>query len=93
MRHHREGSFSPDEDWDQSIRRTRAQTLPDSILSPWHVYKQDFMKMNLQTERFAADARRMLNGARLSVNGVFSIVGKDWLKAAEIKFSCRTALR
>ena len=41
--------------------------------SPWHVYKQDLMKLNLQTVRFAADAIRMLKGARLSVNGLYSI--------------------
>ena len=33
------------------------------IPSPWHVYKQDLMKLNLQTVGFAADAIRMLNGA------------------------------
>ena len=33
------------------------------IPSPWHIYKQDLMKLNLQTLRFAADAMRMSNGA------------------------------
>ena len=43
--------------------------------------------------RFAADAMRMLNGARLSVNGLYSIVGVDWLIAAGKNFSSLTALR
>ena len=51
------------------------------------------MKLNLQTVRFAADAIRMLNGARLSVNGLYSITGVDWLIAAGINFSSITALR
>ena len=57
------------------------------IPSPWHVYKQDLMKLNLLTVRLAADAMRMLNGARLSVNGVYPIVGVDWLIAAGINFN------
>ena len=36
------------------------------IPSPWHIYKGDLMKLNLQTVSFAADAMRMLNGARSS---------------------------
>ena len=63
------------------------------ILSPWHIYKEDLMKLNLQTVSFAADAMRMLNGARLSVNGLYSITGVDWLIAAGINFSSTTALR
>ena len=51
------------------------------------------MKLNLQTVRFAADAIRMLNGARLSVNGLYSIAGVDWLIAAGINFSSTTVLR
>ena len=51
------------------------------------------MKLNLQTVRFAADAIRMLNEARLSVNGLFSIAVVDWLIAAGINFSCTSALR
>ena len=51
------------------------------------------MKLNLQTVRFAADAIRMLNEARLSVNGLYSIAGLDWLIAAGINFSSTTALR
>ena len=39
------------------------------IPSPWHIYKDDLMKLNLQTVSFAADAMKMLNGARLSVSG------------------------
>ena len=35
---------------------------------------------------------RMLNGARLSVNGLYSITGVDWLIAAGINFSSTTAL-
>ena len=63
------------------------------IPSPWHIYKQDLMKSNLETMRFAADAMRMLNGARLSVNGLYSIAGVDWLMAAGINFNSTTALR
>ena len=63
------------------------------ITSPWHVYKQDVMKLNLQTVRFAADVIRMLNGARFSVNGLYLIAGGDWLIAAGINFSSTTALR
>ena len=51
------------------------------------------MKLNLQTVRFAADAIKVLNGARLSVNGLYSIAGVDWLIAAGINFSSTTALR
>ena len=63
------------------------------IPSPWHIYMDDLMKLNLQTVSFAADAMRMLNGARLSVNGLYSITGVDWLTAAGIHFSSTTALR
>ena len=63
------------------------------IPSPWHIYKDDLMKLNLQTVSFAADAMRMLNGARLSVSGLYSITGVDWLIAAGINFSSTTALR
>ena len=52
------------------------------IPSHWHIYKDDLMKLNLQTVSFAADAMRMLYGARLSVNGLYSITGVDWLIAA-----------
>ena len=62
------------------------------IPSPWHMY-EDLMKLNLQMVNFAADAIRMLNGARLSVNGLYSITGVDWLIAAGINFSSTTALR
>ena len=47
------------------------------IPSPWHIYKDDLMKLNLQTESFAADAMKILNGARLSVSGLYSITGVD----------------
>ena len=57
------------------------------------MYKQDPIKLNLQTVSFAADAMRMLNGAVLSVNELYSITGVDWLIAAEINFSSTTALR
>ena len=57
------------------------------------MYKKDLMKLNLQTVSFAADAMRMLNGARLSVNGLYSITGVEWLIAAGINFSSTTALR
>ena len=61
------------------------------IPSPWHIYKDDLMKLNLQTVSFAADAMRMLNGARLSVSGLYSITGVDWLIVAGISFSSTTA--
>ena len=48
-----------------------------AIPSPWHIYKDDLMKLNLQTVSFAADVMRMLNGARLSVNELYSITGVD----------------
>ena len=51
------------------------------------------MKLNLQTVRFAADVIKMLNGARLSVNGLYSIAGVNWLIAAGINFSSTSALR
>ena len=63
------------------------------IPSPWHTYKDDLMKLNLQTASFAADAMRMLNGARLLVSGLYSITGVDWLIAAGINFGSTTALR
>ena len=63
------------------------------IPSPWHIYKDDLMKLNLQTVSFAADAMRTLNGARLSVSGLYSIFGVDWLIAAGINFNSTTALR
>ena len=51
------------------------------------------MKLNLQMVSFTADAMRLLNGARLSVNGLYSITGVEWLIAAGINFSSTTALR
>ena len=42
---------------------------------------------------FAADAMRMLNGAILSVNGLYAITGVDWLISAGINFSSTTALK
>ena len=63
------------------------------IPSPWHIYKDDLMKLNLQMVSFAADAMRMLNGTRMSVNGLYSITGVDWLIAGGINFSSTTALR
>ena len=63
------------------------------IPSPWHVYKDELMKLDLQRVSFIEDARRMLNGARLSVNRLYSITGVDWLIAASINVSSTTALR
>ena len=51
------------------------------------------MKLNLQTVSFAADAMQVLNGASLSVSGLYSITGVDWLTAAGMNFSSTTALR
>ena len=63
------------------------------IPSPWHIYKDDLMKLNLQRVSFAADAMRMLKRARLSVSRLYSKLGVDWLIAAGINFSSITALR
>ena len=63
------------------------------ISSPWHVYKDELMKLDLQRVSFIEDARRMLNGATLSVSRLYSITGVDWLIAASINFSSTTALR
>ena len=49
------------------------------IPSPWHVFKDELMKLDLQRVSFIEDARRMLNGARLSVSRLYSITGVDWL--------------
>ena len=63
------------------------------IPPPWHVYKDELMKLDLQRVSFIEDARRMLNGATLSVSRLYSITGVDWLIAASINFSSTTALR
>ena len=63
------------------------------IPSPWHIYKDELMKLDLQRVSFIEDARRMLNGAMLSVSRLYSITGVDWLIAASINFSSTTALR
>ena len=64
-----------------------------SIPSPWHIYKDELMKLDLQRVSFIEDARRMLNGATLSVSRLYSMTGVDWLIAASINFSSTTALR
>ena len=61
------------------------------IPSPWHVYKDELMKLDLQRVSFIEEARRMLNGATLSVSRLYSITGVDWLIAASINFSLRFA--
>ena len=63
------------------------------IPSPCHIYKDELMKLDLQRVSFIEDARRMLNGAMLSVSRLYSITGVDWLIAASINFSSTTALR
>ena len=63
------------------------------IPSPWHIYKDELMKLDLQRVSFIEDARRMLNGATLSVSRLYSITGVDWLIAASINFSSSTAFR
>ena len=63
------------------------------IPSPWHVYKDELMKLDLQRVSFIEDARRMLNGATLSVSRLYSKTGVDGLIAASINFSSTTALR
>ena len=88
--------------WDtrsETTRTSREERRPNRsslmwsrpIPYPWRIYKDDLMKLNLQTVSFAADAMRMLNGARLSVSGFYSITGVDWLIAAGINFSSTTA--
>ena len=47
------------------------------IPSPWHVYKDELMKLDLQRVSFIEDASRMLNRARLSVSRLYSITGVD----------------
>ena len=94
-------STSRSETRSETVSTSREERRPDRsslmwsrpIPSPWRIHKQDLMKLNLQTVRFAADAIRMLNGARLSVNGLYSIARVDWLIAAGINFSSTTALR
>ena len=61
--------------------------------SPWHIYKEELMKLDLQKVSFIEDARRMLNGATLPVSRLYSITGVDWLIAASINFSSVTASR
>ena len=51
------------------------------------------MKLNLPTVSFAAEAIEMPNDARISVNGLNSTAGVDWLIAAGINFCSTTALR
>ena len=63
------------------------------IPSRWHIYKDELMKLDLQRVSFIEDARRMLDGAMLSVSRLYSITGVDWLIAASINFSSTTALR
>ena len=63
------------------------------IPSPGHIYKDELMKLDLQRVSFIEYARRMLNGATLSVSRLYSITGVDWLIAANINFSSTTALR
>ena len=85
----------------ETTSTSRAERRPDRgslmwsrpIPSPWHVYKDDLMKLDLQKVSFAVDARRMLTGARLSLSGLYSITGVDWLIATAINFSSTTALR
>ena len=70
-----------------------ASSLHGAMPSPWHIYKEELMKLDLQKVSFIEDARRMLNGATLSVSRLYSITGVDWLIAASINFSSTTALR
>ena len=57
------------------------------------MYKDDLMKLDLQKVSFAVDARRMLNGARILVSGLYSITGVDWSIALGISFNSTMALR
>ena len=57
----------------QDAKRISSLMWSRLIPTPWHVYKQDLKNWNLQTVRFADDAIRMLDGASLPVNGLYSI--------------------
>ena len=85
----------------ETTRTSREERRPDRgslmwsrpIPSPWHVYKDELMKLDLQRMSFIEAARMMLNGARLSVSRLFSITGVDWLIGAGINFRSTMALR
>ena len=51
------------------------------------------MKLNLQLVSFATVKIQKLNGAKVSVNGLYSVEEVDWLITAEINFSSTTVLR
>ena len=53
------------------------------------MYKDELMKLDLQRVSFIEDARRMLNGARLSVSRLYSITG-DKLELHDGLEICRT---
>ena len=66
-------------------RRIRAGKSDVQIGVPYYggdqrhrlIYKQVLMNLNLQTVIFAADVLRTLNGSRLSVKRLYSILGVD----------------
>ena len=64
------GPIKPTADTATEERRPDRSSLMWSrpIPSPWHVYKQDLMKLNLQIVKFTANAMRWFNGAKLSVS-------------------------
>ena len=74
-------------------RPSRGSLMWSRPMSPWHIYKDELMKLDLQRVSFIEDARRMLNGATLSVSRLYSITGVDWLITASTNFSSTTALR
>ena len=90
---HRRRRLGPVNPTAETISTSRSELRSEKTRTSRDIYKQDLWKLNLQTVRFAADAMRMLNGARLSVNGLYSITGVDWLIAACTNFSSSTALR
>ena len=51
------------------------------------------MKLNLKMVSFALDAARILDGVMMSVNGLYSVEGVDWMIAAENNFGSATALK
>ena len=61
--------------------------------SPYHLNKQDLMKLNLKTVSFAPDARRMFEDVILSVNRLCSITLFECLRIEEINFRSTRALR
>ena len=63
------------------------------VPSPLHTYRQDLSKLNLQMLTYAEERLRVLNGSKLSVNGLCSIEGVDRLITTEINLSSPPPIR